>query len=169
GKNSLNRLIRCVCGKKIGPDPRNFNQRVSLGRNDLLIRTFLRDCVYTRYSDDITISGDNRHLIEELVSLAKNKINNMGFTLNNAKYRLLSYNNRQAVTGILINGPLRPPRAYRRRVRAIFDQAIKSNDQTSLTINALKGHLNYLQSFKKYGFSFEETKYSLIIEKLTKK
>ncbi|MFB8746862.1 hypothetical protein ACC616_25165, partial [Klebsiella pneumoniae] len=29
------------CGKKIGPDPRNFNQRVSLGRNDLLIRTFL--------------------------------------------------------------------------------------------------------------------------------
>ncbi|WP_350444115.1 hypothetical protein [Klebsiella pneumoniae] len=43
GKNSLNRLIRCVCGKKIGPDPRNFNQRVSLGRNDLLIRTFLND------------------------------------------------------------------------------------------------------------------------------
>ncbi|WP_343219163.1 hypothetical protein, partial [Klebsiella pneumoniae] len=42
GKNSLNRLIRCVCGKKIGPDPRNFNQRVSLGRNDLLIRTFPR-------------------------------------------------------------------------------------------------------------------------------
>ncbi|WP_311395259.1 hypothetical protein [Escherichia coli] len=46
GKNSLNRLIRCVCGKKIGPDPRNFNQRVSLGRNDLLIRTF-PSCVYT--------------------------------------------------------------------------------------------------------------------------
>ncbi|MFX1025876.1 hypothetical protein ABEM32_28625, partial [Escherichia coli] len=44
GKNSLNRLIRCVCGKKIGPDPRNFNQRVNLGRNDLLIRTFLRVC-----------------------------------------------------------------------------------------------------------------------------
>ncbi|MEP9310667.1 hypothetical protein ABKU01_21170, partial [Enterobacter cloacae] len=45
GKNSLNRLIRCVCGKKIGPDPRNFNQRVSLGRNDLLIRTFLNIAV----------------------------------------------------------------------------------------------------------------------------
>ncbi|WP_306426331.1 hypothetical protein [Klebsiella pneumoniae] len=45
GKNSLNRLIRCVCGKKIGPDPRNFNQRVSLGRNDLLIRTFHNSAV----------------------------------------------------------------------------------------------------------------------------
>ncbi|WP_353953946.1 hypothetical protein, partial [Shigella sonnei] len=43
--NSLNRLIRCVYGKKIGPDPRNFNQRVSLGRNDLLIRTFLRKTI----------------------------------------------------------------------------------------------------------------------------
>ncbi|WP_319950030.1 hypothetical protein [Klebsiella pneumoniae] len=68
GKNSLNRLIRCVCGKKIGPDPRNFNQRVSLGRNDLLIRTFLsgaqyagldspidlrdRSCLRERYSND---------------------------------------------------------------------------------------------------------------------
>ncbi|WP_148673131.1 hypothetical protein [Klebsiella pneumoniae] len=51
GKNSLNRLIRCVCGKKIGPDPRNFNQRVSLGRNDLLIRTFLN--VYRTGTDDV--------------------------------------------------------------------------------------------------------------------
>ncbi|WP_306559358.1 hypothetical protein [Escherichia coli] len=50
GKNSLNRLIRCVCGKKIGPDPRNFNQRVNLGRNDLLIRTFLKICHVIIYS-----------------------------------------------------------------------------------------------------------------------
>ncbi|WP_319937724.1 hypothetical protein, partial [Klebsiella pneumoniae] len=63
GKNSLNRLIRCVCGKKIGPDPRNFNQRVSLGRNDLLIRTFLR-CVtcspwITRPSSDNAPNGSD--------------------------------------------------------------------------------------------------------------
>ncbi|MDQ8085859.1 hypothetical protein [Escherichia coli] len=51
GKNSLNRLIRCVCGKKIGPDPRNFNQRVSLGRNDLLIRTFPKSqCLNASFS-----------------------------------------------------------------------------------------------------------------------
>ncbi|MEQ5106495.1 hypothetical protein, partial [Enterobacter hormaechei] len=56
GKNSLNRLIRCVCGKKIGPDPRNFNQRVSLGRNDLLIRTFLSiedRTIFLKVSGDI--------------------------------------------------------------------------------------------------------------------
>ncbi|MGS7329456.1 hypothetical protein ACSJLL_07040, partial [Enterobacter kobei] len=33
---------------KIGPDPRNFNQRVSLGRNDLLIRTFLRVLFFSK-------------------------------------------------------------------------------------------------------------------------
>ncbi|MFS9648038.1 hypothetical protein U0Y86_20475, partial [Enterobacter hormaechei] len=53
GKNSLNRLIRCVCGKKIGPDPRNFNQRVSLGRNDLLIRTFLSSLISMVCSSDL--------------------------------------------------------------------------------------------------------------------
>ncbi|RXY20296.1 hypothetical protein DD584_33180 [Klebsiella pneumoniae] len=40
GKKSLNTLIRCGCGKKSGPDPRDLNQRVSLGRKDLRIRTF---------------------------------------------------------------------------------------------------------------------------------
>ncbi|WP_342342778.1 hypothetical protein, partial [Escherichia coli] len=56
GKNSLNRLIRCVCGKKIGPDPRNFNQRVSLGRHDLLIRTFLSANQFCRFT---TIINNN--------------------------------------------------------------------------------------------------------------
>ncbi|WP_206670066.1 hypothetical protein, partial [Escherichia coli] len=59
GKNSLNRLIRCVCGKKIGPDPRNFNQRVSLGRNDLLIRTFPNEFKQCHSFDEYIISGNN--------------------------------------------------------------------------------------------------------------
>ncbi|WP_341771866.1 hypothetical protein, partial [Enterobacter hormaechei] len=57
GKNSLNRLIRCVCGKKIGPDPRNFNQRVSLGRHDLLIRTFLS--ISLKSSGAITVPNNS--------------------------------------------------------------------------------------------------------------
>ncbi|MEE8991801.1 hypothetical protein VKW05_06135 [Klebsiella pneumoniae] len=61
GKNSLNRLIRCVCGKKIGPDPRNFNQRVSLGRNDLLIRTFPNGlCSVNEYAWLLASLGHNR-------------------------------------------------------------------------------------------------------------
>ncbi|MCV5811717.1 hypothetical protein OFS94_12120, partial [Escherichia coli] len=52
----LNRPIRCVCGKKIGPDPRNFNQRVSLGRNDLLIRTFLSQPWYDTVDKQASIA-----------------------------------------------------------------------------------------------------------------
>ncbi|WP_332872263.1 hypothetical protein [Enterobacter roggenkampii] len=66
GKNSLNRLIRCVCGKKIGPDPRNFNQRVSLGRNDLLIRTFLKG--------SIVLSSGSGELISFGLRMAKGEI-----------------------------------------------------------------------------------------------
>ncbi|MCX0322788.1 hypothetical protein, partial [Klebsiella pneumoniae] len=62
GKNSLNRLIRCVCGKKIGPDPRNFNQRVSLGRNDLLIRTFLSFADMQRF-DNCSIKKSTRLMV----------------------------------------------------------------------------------------------------------
>ncbi|MHC9358698.1 hypothetical protein [Enterobacter ludwigii] len=68
GKNSLNRLIRCVCGKKIGPDPRNFNQRVSLGRNDLLIRTFLSSepiSTYTKASNLVEKEFDSPARREE--------------------------------------------------------------------------------------------------------
>ncbi|WLP09468.1 YfbU family protein [Enterobacter hormaechei] len=63
GKNSLNRLIRCVCGKKIGPDPRNFNQRVSLGRNDLLIRTFPK---YSFFNAEEASKQDREFVIDIL-------------------------------------------------------------------------------------------------------
>ncbi|MCJ4361011.1 hypothetical protein R1N68_06315, partial [Klebsiella sp. 72742] len=72
GKNSLNRLIRCVCGKKIGPDPRNFNQRVSLGRNDLLIRTFPRDAVRV-YLEDLYPDEGSKYIdkmVDKVASVA---------------------------------------------------------------------------------------------------
>ncbi|MGT7622224.1 hypothetical protein ACRW4Z_22295, partial [Escherichia coli] len=53
--------IRCVCGKKIGPDPRNFNQRVSLGRNDLLIRTFLSRNNHEEQSSFIVSSANTNN------------------------------------------------------------------------------------------------------------
>ncbi|WP_233608161.1 hypothetical protein, partial [Citrobacter freundii] len=77
GKNSLNRLIRCVCGKKIGPDPRNFNQRVSLGRNDLLIRTFLskrRSPVGTALFAEFSDKKINTELIPKRYQISRCKL-----------------------------------------------------------------------------------------------
>ncbi|HGP3810808.1 TPA: hypothetical protein ACLKPN_004642, partial [Klebsiella pneumoniae] len=59
-----------VCGKKIGPDPRNFNQRVSLGRNDLLIRTFLRRfCSCIASTVNLRLLSTSGRVIEEVFSL----------------------------------------------------------------------------------------------------
>ncbi|HDD9898966.1 TPA: hypothetical protein ACRN55_000022 [Escherichia coli] len=82
GKNSLNRLIRCVCGKKIGPDPRNFNQRVSLGRNDLLIRTF-PSYVYEIRVKSWWVNAGEAFMI---YSLAENFCSSNGYTLPRANY-----------------------------------------------------------------------------------
>jgi len=35
-------------------------------------------------------------------------------------------------------------------------------------LSTLKGHFNYLKSFQKFGFSFEEDKYLSILDKLSK-
>ncbi|WP_228262983.1 RidA family protein, partial [Klebsiella pneumoniae] len=42
----------------IGPDPRNFNQRVSLGRNDLLIRTFLKTTCFLAKMEDFSVFNE---------------------------------------------------------------------------------------------------------------
>ncbi|WP_459253842.1 class I SAM-dependent methyltransferase [Kluyvera huaxiensis] len=52
----------------MGPDPRNFNQRVSLGRNDLLIRTFPKDAVVAEIGVD---KGDFSEQILDICTPAK--------------------------------------------------------------------------------------------------
>ncbi|MFM4732607.1 hypothetical protein, partial [Aeromonas salmonicida] len=64
-KNGLNRLIRGVYGRTIGPDPRNFNQRASLGRNDLLIRTFPNKKKILQTEIE-TLKAENASLAEKL-------------------------------------------------------------------------------------------------------
>ncbi|MBK3007189.1 hypothetical protein FKK36_25960, partial [Klebsiella pneumoniae] len=49
----------------IGPDPRNFNQRVSLGRNDLLIRTFPK----LEQENADKIAENLRFLFPEIISI----------------------------------------------------------------------------------------------------
>lgn len=69
-------------GEIIGPDPRNFNQRVSLGRNDLLIRTFpsiddLRCCVD---KGSIDLKSSDRQLMHSNEKIwSRDKISNMSF------------------------------------------------------------------------------------------
>ncbi|MFN8346138.1 MAG: reverse transcriptase domain-containing protein [Spirosomataceae bacterium] len=77
---------------------------------------------YTRYADDITLSFD------ELSNEAKQKmgfglgkiLKEEGFIVNSKKTRLLTPNQRQEVTGVVVNKKLNVNRRYIRSIRAIL-------------------------------------------------
>lgn len=76
---------------------------------------------YTRYCDDISISGNGvlgaglRHV----VSIVESE----GFKLNTRKTRIVRQGGSQQVTGLVCNEKVRIPRAKRRMIRAAFHQA----------------------------------------------
>lgn len=74
-----------------------------------------RNIVYTRYSDDLTFSGTFEK--QEIIMLVKQQLNQFGFRLNTKKTRLLTSQNRQIVTGIVVNEHLQVPRKYRKELR----------------------------------------------------
>ena len=137
--------------------------------NEISEACYLTGCVYTRYSDDITISGSIRKDVVKMVELATHLLNEFGFSINNKKTRIASTNSRQVVTGILVNDVIRPTRKYRKRVRSAFDHAIKDNDCSKETIYKLSGYLNYLKSFQQYGYEVNTIQYELILKYLRRK
>ena len=91
-------------------------------------------CRYTRYADDITISSRTNVFPKELAEpvtvdgqtkykagkSVKNTIKNNGFKINPGKTRLQKSNERQSVTGLVINKKVNIPREFVRNVRAML-------------------------------------------------
>ena len=74
-----------------------------------------RGLSYTRYCDDITISGDvPLYRAYEKASLW---LNNMGFTINEKKTRFITNATRQTVTGLTVNEKISIPSDYKRKLR----------------------------------------------------
>ncbi|PMG46814.1 hypothetical protein BCU90_13875 [Vibrio lentus] len=70
------------------------------------------DFVYTRYADDLTISTNNINKIsaKEIISIIKSCIERNGFRLNKEKTKIMYRNQRQMVTGIIVNEGLNLPK-----------------------------------------------------------
>lgn len=72
---------------------------------------------YTRYSDDITISGDSVN-IKSLYEFLIIQLSKIDLVFNSKKFKVLRNNrHRQLVTGIVVNKEFRPPRSYMRDIR----------------------------------------------------
>jgi len=123
---------------------------------------------YTRYADDITISGDNikdvRKCLDEIQRLLRIF---GGLRLNQSKTRIANRGGQQKVTGVVVNVEAAPPRCFRRRIRAMFHNANLNSKQHESRLNVLKGYISYLNSFPYLVRKKETERYSHVISELT--
>lgn len=104
--------------------------------------------VYTRYSDDITISGGSKKNIVSLIGECSKSLKEIGHSLKNEKTRVASFRSSQRVTGLVVNEFVQPPREYRRKMRSMFHEALKNPSDYVDRLDEMRGHLSYLNSFE---------------------
>lgn len=93
---------------------------------------------YTRYSDDLTFSGDFD--VSELIKKVKNLLYSFNFRVNYKKTKVIYKNGRQIITGIVVNDKFQVSKNYRKKVRQEIYYCQKYG-----VIN----HQNYLKNDKK--------------------
>lgn len=90
---------------------------------------------YTRYSDDLTFSGDFR--IKELFDFLYQLFEHSSFRINKKKNKVMTKSQSQRVTNVIVNQKLQCPRDYRRKIRQEVYYIHKYG---------LQGHLNRINS-----------------------
>lgn len=121
---------------------------------------------YSRYADDITISGSDKWGIVSAIARCAKLLEGYSLKLKDEKTRIASNKASQRVTGVVVNEKLQPPREYQRRVRALFHNANKYPDQYIEKIEELRGHLSYLSSFEALKDSRHIRRYQMVLAKL---
>lgn len=121
---------------------------------------------YSRYADDITISGDSRKKIDHVVEKCRHLLESYGLRLNNKKTRIASKYASQRVTGLVVNEKIQPPRSFQRKVRAIFHKANSKPELFFDRIDQLRGYYSYLSAFDVLRDSVHLRRYKLVINKL---
>jgi len=99
---------------------------------------------YSRYADDITISGRHPTILLRQIN---EYLNNYGYSINRDKTRVYRQGVRQIVTGLVVNEQVSLPRHVRRNLRAAVDNWLKNGNAYfrghALNETELRGHLAY--------------------------
>jgi len=127
-------------------------------------------CIYTRYADDITISTNLREFPDSIAKISNEKIiltkkfidyfEELGFKINEKKTRISNSNQRQVVTGLVVNKIVNINKNYYKATRAMVDSYCKFgyykkshfhvyHDEQCENSQALHGILNYIYQIKK--------------------
>lgn len=98
---------------------------------------------YTRYCDDISISG--KWISDQGEVRVLQAIREAGFEVNRRKIRRARRNSCQLVTGLVVNEKVGLPRHRRKMLRALFHQAKLEPSRFVERANELVGHLGLLR------------------------
>ena len=110
---------------------------------------------YTRYSDDMTFSGDFNP--RKLISIVRKQLYKLGLKINNKKIHVINNSQQQNVTGIIVNKKIQVSSKYRNKIRqsiyyikkyGLKDHLTKINyqDKPNTYINSLYGKTLYILS-----------------------
>lgn len=104
-----------------------------------------RNISYTRYSDDLTFSGDFDS--KKLKNKVETFLEELGFNLNKEKTRVIKQGSRQIITGVIVNEKINTPKSYRKKIRQEI-YYIKKYGIESYTNRIKEEKESYLLSFK---------------------
>ncbi len=129
---------------------------------------------YTRYSDDMTFSGDFNP--SDIIIKVRKMLYRLGLRLNNKKTIVLTNSKQETVTGLVVNNKVQVNSKYRNKIRQevyyIKKFGLKSHlerlniSDSDKYLNNLYGRINYVNSINK---TLEFISYKEFISELIKK
>lgn len=114
---------------------------------------------YSRYADDITISGDVR--LGFVLPILQHILSDYGFKINAKKIRFAHAGKQMLVTGLTVNEKVAVPRNQRRVYRAMFHQAKISPQKFKSQFNKLQGYYSFLKMVSPADGCLQEYKSTL--------
>ncbi|MFC1609375.1 reverse transcriptase domain-containing protein [Myxococcota bacterium] len=123
--------------------------------------------VYTRYADDLTLSGDQPKKVGRLLRSVRTILADEGFTENVSKTRVMRQSRRQEVTGLSVNTRPAVSRKERRRLRAILHNAAK-NGLESQNRDGHPSFAAHLRGKVAYACMVDPDRRSELVEALSK-
>lgn len=130
---------------------------------------------YTRYSDDMTFSGN--FIPKDVIIKVRKMLSQLGLELNTQKIHVIHKNSCQSVTGLTVNEKVQTSNKYRREIRKEIYyinkygivshlERIKSTINKDKYLRSLYGKINYVLQINENDLEFK--KYRELIKKYLK-
>jgi retron-type reverse transcriptase len=156
--NVANLLSKLCCCDEIlpqGAPTSPYLSNIYLIKFDNYIAAYCqqKDIRYTRYADDMIFSGVFDE--EPLIKLASHELAKIGLAMNLEKTKVMRQNNRQMVTGVVVNKSLQLPKEQREKIRqeVYYIERFGLSDHLKWTENNKANYIKHLLGKINYGLT----------------